>query len=199
MGDAGDETSGRRPSMRTYRAPTGTITLVVALTAAAFVLGDAVIRAGWQAMLLLVPWVLLVLWVLYLIGPASFVRMDDHGVRVQNMLRSTTFGWKRVRDVDLRWQLVFALDDATEVTSFGGPARARPRRVSALALGDADHTPARASVPAGYRELTEIRDRWESADAASNAPIRRTWDVAALVVLAVIMLGAVAAVLAVQG
>lgn len=199
MRDAGDEKPGERPSARTYRALTGTVTLVAALAAAAFVLGDAAVRAGWQAMLLLSPWVLLVLWVLYVIGPASSVRMDDVGVRVKNMLRSTSFGWKRLRDVDLQWQLVFALDDDTEVTSFGGPARARPRRVSASVLGDAEHPPARARVPAGYRELTEIRDRWESADAAADAPIRRFWDVPALLALAVILLGAVAAVLAVQG
>lgn len=185
--------------MRTYRALTGTVTLVLALAAAAFVLGDAAIRAGWQAMLLLAPWVLLVLWVLYVIGPASSVRMDDAGVRVQNMLRSTTFGWKRLRDVDLRWQLVFALDDDTEVTSFGGPARARPRRNSAFVARDTDHPPASARVPGGYRELTEIRDRWESADATADAPIRRSWDAPALFALAVIAAGAVVAVLVVQG
>lgn len=171
----------------------------MALLGAVYVLGDAAVREGWQPMLLLAPWVLLVLWVLYVIGPASVIRMDDSGVRVQNMLRRTAFGWKRLRDVDLRWQLVFALDDDTEVASFGGPARARTRRVPAYVVSDADHSPAGARIPAGYRELTEIRDLWESAGAAAEAPIRRSWDAPALLALAVIAAWAVVAVLVVQG
>lgn len=184
--------------MRTYRASTGTVTFVVAAIAAAYVLGDAAVRAGWQSMMLLAPWVLLVLWALYVIGPASIIRMDDTGVRVQNMLRRTDFGWKRLRDVDLRWQVVFTLDDGTEVTSFGGPARARSRRVTASVVGDAGQSPASVRVPAGYRELTEIRDRWESADDAAAAPIRRSWDAPALLALAMIAAWAVVAVLVVR-
>lgn len=197
MADAQDTSRGRR-NVRTYRASTGTVTFVVAVIAAAYVLGDAAVRAGWQSTVLLAPWVLLVLWGLYAIGPASIIRMDDAGVRVQNMLRRTDFGWKRLRDVDLRWQVVFALDDGTEVTSFGGPARARSRRVTASVVGDAERSAASARVPAGYRELTEIRDRWESAGDAAAAPIRRSWDAPALLALAVIAAWAVVAVLIVQ-
>jgi hypothetical protein len=185
--------------VRTFRAVTGIFSFALAVLAAAYVLGDAAVRAGWQSMVLLAPWVLLVLWALFVIGPASTIRMDDVGVRVQNMLRRTDFGWKRLRDVDLRWQVVFALDDGTEVTSFGGPARARPRRVPGSVVGDTDHAPARSRVPAGYRELTEIRDRWESADAAADAPIRRSWDRPALIALATIAVWAIVAVIVAQG
>lgn len=198
MADAQDTSRGRR-NVRTYRASTGTVTFVAAVIAAAYVLGDAVVRSGWQPMLLLAPWVLLVLWGLLVIGPASIIRMDDFGVRVQNMLRRTDFGWQRLRDVDLRWQVVFALDDGTEVTSFGGPARARSRRVTASVVGEAGQPPASARVPAGYRELTEIRDRWESADDEADAPIRRSWDAPVLVALAVIVVSAVVAVLIAHG
>lgn len=198
MTDVDDMKAEGHASTRTYRALTGWIMISAALIAAVFVLGDAVVRGGWQTMLL-APWVLLVLWILYEIGPASFIRMDDDGVRVQNMLRRTSFGWKRVRDIDLRWQLVFALFDDTMVTSFGGPARARPRKVTGSVVGEADRRSARARVPGGYQELAEIRDRWESAKATADAPIRRSWDVPALIALAVIVLGAVAAALIAYG
>lgn len=195
MTDVDDMKAEGQDSVRTYRALTGWIMIAAALIAAVFVLCDAAVRGGWQTMLLLAPWVLLVLWILYEIGPASFIRMDDDGVRVQNMLRRTSFGWKRVRDIDLRWQLVFALFDDTTVTSFGGPARARPRKVTGSVVGEADRRPAQARVPGGYQDLAEIRDRWESAKATADAPILRSWDVPALIALAVIVLWAVAAAL----
>ena len=73
-------------------------------------------------MLLLAPWVLLGLWVVYEIAFVSVVRVDGEGAMVQNMLRRTSFGWSRVRDIDLRWQLVFSLEDGSELSSYGGPA-----------------------------------------------------------------------------
>ncbi|HWS49368.1 MAG TPA: PH domain-containing protein, partial [Microbacterium sp.] len=112
-----------REGARTYRAPSGLVVLIACALLAAFLLGDAVVRGGWGQMLLLAPWVLLALWAVYEIGFVSAVRVDDEGVLVQNMLRRTSFGWGRVRDVDLRWQLSFSLEDGTDVTCYGGPAR----------------------------------------------------------------------------
>lgn len=155
---------------------------------ALFLLGDTVLRGSWGQMLLIAPWVLLGLWVVYEISFVSAVRVDAEGGSVQNMLRRTSFGWNRVRDIDFRWQLVFSLDDGTDVSCYGGPARSRPPRRSS---GDDD---AQSKVPAGVRDLTEIRDRWQSADGA-DAPIARTWDGPALIALAVIVLWAVGAVL----
>ena len=155
---------------------------------ALFLLGDTVLRGSWGQMLLIAPWVLLGLWVVYEISFVSAVRVDAEGGSVQNMLRRTSFGWNRVRDIDFRWQLVFSLDDGTDVSCYGGPARSRPPRRSS---GDDD---AQSKVPAGVRDLTEIRDRWQSATGA-DAPIARTWDGPALIALAVIVLWAVGAVL----
>lgn len=151
-------------------------------------------RAGVSALLLLAPWVLLTLWILYVIGPASILRADENGVVVQNLLRRTSFGWARVRDIDMRWQLVFSLDDGSEVVSFGGPARARPRRTSSSVVpGDGG---ASVRVPPGYRELADLRERWEQADASSDAPIRRSGDALALCVLAAILIWSAAAIFA---
>ncbi len=173
---------------RTYRASSGPAAIVLSGLLAIFLLGDTVLRGSWGQMLLIAPWVLLGLWIVYEISFVSAVRVDAEGATVQNMLRRTSFGWNRVRDIDFRWQLVFSLDDGTDISCYGGPARSRPNRPSA---GQDD---ARSKVPAGVRDLTEIRDRWESAVGA-DAPITRTWDGPALIALGVIVLWAVGAVL----
>ena len=182
----------RPGAARTFRAVSGPVSLVLCSLLALFLLGDAVLRAGWGQMLLLAPWVLLGLWVVYEIAFVSTVRIDDDGAVVQNMLRRTSFGWNRVRDIDLRWQLVFSLDDGSDVICYGGPAKARPVR---RPTGD----DAEAKAPSGLRELSEIRDRWQAASGEADAPVRRDWDSRALIALAAIVVWAVAAVLIAGG
>ncbi|UGS26894.1 PH domain-containing protein [Microbacterium resistens] len=181
---------------RTYRSPLGPIVLTLVSALALFLLGDAVARGSWGLMLLYAPWVLLAVWIVYEISFVSAVRVDDEGATVRNMLRTTRFGWRRVRDVDLRWQLEFALDDGTRVSCFGGPGRSRPPRQTGRGEGE-------VKVPASLQALTEIRDRWEAAvDAApgpagegADAPIRRGWDLPAVAALAIIAIWAIAAIL----
>ncbi|WP_282848091.1 PH domain-containing protein [Microbacterium oxydans] len=172
---------------RTYRASSGLVILIPSTLLALFLLGDAVVRGSWAQMLLLAPWVLLAVWAVYELSYVSSVRVDSQGVVVQNMLRRTSFGWANVRDIDLRWQLQFSLDDGRDLTCYGGPARARPPRPS---RGDDDERKA----PAGLLALTDIRDLWEGAPPVATS-IRRTWDVPALIALAVIVLWAVGAIL----
>lgn len=181
-------TEPRPEAARTFRAASGPVSLVLCSLLALFLLGDAVVRAGWGQMLLLAPWVLLGLWVVYEIAFVSVVRVDDDGAVVQNMLRRTSFGWRRVRDIDLRWQLLFSLEDGSDLSCYGGPARARP--VRRPTSGDDE-----AKAPAGLRELTEIRDRWQQAPVTADAPLSRTWDAQALIALGVIALWAVVSVI----
>ncbi|WP_231587806.1 PH domain-containing protein [Microbacterium oxydans] len=158
---------------------------------ALFLLGDAALKSGCGPMLLLAPWVLLGLWVVYEISFVSHVRVDGEGVLVQNLLRRTSFGWSQVRDIDLRWQLVFSLQDGADLTSFGGPAHARPRR-SRMRDEDAQ------TAPAGLRDLTDIRDRWQAAGVTASTSISRQWDWKALGALGIILAWAVASVLIVS-
>ena len=176
----------RPEAARIYRAASGPVLLVVCGLLAIFLLGDAVVRAGWGQMLLLAPWVLLGLFVAYVLSAASVIRVDSDGVVVQNMLRRTTFGWKRVRDIDMRWQIEFDLDDDTTLTCYGGPALARPRRSTQDEAGKA---------PAGLLALADLRERWEAAADSADRPIRRSWDRPATVALVVIVVWAVVAVL----
>lgn len=177
----------RPEGVRTFRTPSGPIALVVGVALALFLLGDAVVRAGWGQMMLLAPWVLLVLWVVYENAFVSCVRIDDDGATVQNLLRRTRFGWSRVRNVDLRWQLVFSLDDGKDLSCYGGPAKAGSIR---LPSRDGEQ-----KEPAGVRALDEIRERWEEAPETADAPITRSWDVPALLALGVIVAWAIASVL----
>jgi hypothetical protein len=185
-------TEPRPEAARTFRAASGPVSLVLCSLLAVFLLGDAVVRAGWGQMLLLAPWVLLGLWVVYEIAFVSVVRVDGDGAMVQNMLRRTSFGWSRVRDIDLRWQLVFSLEDGADLSSYGGPARARPIRRQVREDEE-------AKAPAGLRDLTDIRDRWQVAPSTADAPIRRTWDSQALIALGVIVLWAVASIVIANG
>ncbi|WP_067198296.1 PH domain-containing protein [Microbacterium sp. XT11] len=178
--------SGPEPA-RTYRAGSGGVSFWLSVLLAVFLLGDAFLKAGWSRTVLLAPWVLLGVWIVYEIAYVSSVRVDADGAVVRNMLRRTTFPWDRVRDIDLRWQLVFSLDDGRDLSCWGGPATARPPR--ATADGES------VRVPASVRALTEVRDLWQAdRGSASGDPIRRTWDVPALVALGVIVVWAVAAV-----
>lgn len=174
---------------RTYRAPSGMVVLILSALLALFLLGDAVVRGGWGQALLLAPWVLLALWMVYEVSYVSSVRVDAEGVVVQNLLRRTSFGWGSVRDIDLRWQLQFALDDGRELTCYGGPARARPARPGRS--GDVE-----PKAPTALRALTDIRDLWEAADGRETS-IYRTWDTRALIALAAIVIWAVGAIIVV--
>ncbi|WP_435743686.1 PH domain-containing protein [Microbacterium sp. PMB16] len=180
-----DDQSG---AARTFRAASGPVAIVVGAGLALFLLGDAVARAGWGQMLLLAPWVLLLLWVVYVNSFASSVRIDDDGVTVVNLLRRTTFGWSRVRAVDLRWQLVFSLDDGKDLSCYGGPAKAGVIRLPSRSDGE-------ERVPAGVRALEEIEERREAAPDTADAPIRRSWDRVAVISLGVIVVWAVVAIL----
>ncbi|MFC7789983.1 PH domain-containing protein [Microbacterium sp. MAHUQ-60] len=187
MSSPHQETSDSRP--RTFRPWTGIVLLAVTALAAVYLLGDAVVRAGFAQMMLLAPWVLFALWVMYAASAASMLRVSDRGAVVQNLLRRTTFGWAHVRDVDFRWQMEFHLDDGTKITAMGGPARSRPRR----------QTPQEREVegirpPTGVRELEGVRERWRAASADADAPIRRGWDWPALAVLLALIVWAATAV-----
>jgi len=178
----------RRPDgARTFRAPSGVFAVGLSVLLALFLLGDAVLRAGWGRMLLLAPWILLVLWIVYENAYVSSVHVDDDSVTVRNLLRRTTFGWKRVRSVELRWQLVFVLEDGRRLSCFGGPTKAGPSRRPSR---DGEER-----TSSGERSFAEIRQRWENAPETADAPIVRSWDWPALIALIVIVLWAVAAIL----
>jgi len=109
---------------RVFKVTGAVVLLVLAAILAVVLLIDAVVRSGVANALLLAPWPLLVLWLVYVVGVASDIRADETGVRVQNLLRRTWMPWARVKRINMRWQLEFSLDDGAVVSALGGPAPA---------------------------------------------------------------------------
>ena len=175
---------------RVFRAASGTVTLIVSAAVAIVLLGDAVVRAGWAETLLLAPWVLLALWVLYVVLYASAIEVDGAGVTVQNLLRRTRVPWGAVTDIRLRYQVVFTHGAGRELKAFGGPVAGRSG-------GAAD----RRREPPALRELDDIRRAWEDAVAAGAAggATQRSWDVPAVVAVALLIAWAVVALLITGG
>lgn len=191
---------GPRGDARIFRAPSATVAALVAAVVGLALLVDAGIRAGLGEMLLLAPWVLLVLWAVYVMIYAPHIRIDTSGVRVHNLLRIVQFPWSAVRDIELRWQVRFRLASGEDVASFGGPVAGRPGRPP-LRLGGGERR-----EPPAIRDMELLREQWIAAtqdepDEADPAPaagvsasvVRRRWDVPALIALAVIAVWAVGA------
>jgi hypothetical protein len=175
-----------------YRSPSAVVGLIASAIVAAFLLGDVLIRAGFGTTLLIAPWVLLLLWAVYVAAFASVVVTDDDGITVQNFLRRTRVPWGQVTDIALRYQLVVTTRDGRRVTAFGGPVSGRAWRRS----GDADGR----RMPTALRDTDSIRDRWEAADVTPDGGrVVRSWDIPALVVLVILVAGAVTASLIVAG
>jgi len=156
----------------------GVIGSLAAAALGLLLLFDVVIRGSWAQALLIAPWVLAGVGLIYVITALSSVTTDAEGVTVQNLFRRTRMPWGEVADVALRWQLVFTLVDDRIVRAFGGPAAGR--RGSARAERDA--------------EL--VRDVWKRATAAGAAggPVRTSWDAAAISVAVGILVWALIAI-----
>jgi hypothetical protein len=110
-------------------------------------------------MLRLAPWILLAVWGVYVALYALHVAFDRDGVLVQNYLRRTWLPWSRVSDIEMRWQLQFALTGGRRlwpmaVPSPGGPAARTAREAS--------------RVPAWMRDIGELRDAWQASDSAAS-------------------------------
>jgi hypothetical protein len=167
--------------------------LVICSILSAVLLIDAVVRADAMTALLLAPWPLLVLWSVYVVGVASRVRAQPDGVFVQNLLRTTFAPWARVQQIRMRWQIEITLDDGSLITCFGGPATRRPQRLG----------PGRTKEDANGRAddaVAALRKAKASAERVSPIPpIRRGWDLAAIIALLVIVAWAVIAVLVTRG
>ncbi|MDL5350650.1 PH domain-containing protein [Microbacterium sp. zg-YB36] len=168
------------PERRIFRATSATISLIVAGVAGALVLGDALVRGGLGQTLLLAPWVLLIVWVVYAVVYVPRVEMDAEGITVVNVLRTTRVPWPRVTDMDTRWQLVVHLDDGSRVGAFGGPSLRRSRSRSA----QQSETP--------FSDMALIRGEWDAArDAGVPAgPVQRRWNGGVVVSLVVLVASA---------
>jgi hypothetical protein len=151
-------------------------------------------------MLLLAPWVLLVVWGIYVAMFASAIETDAAGTTVQNFLRRTRLPWSIVTDVHLRYQVVFVYDGAADgperqLKAFGGPVAGRPGRPRGRGADAARREP-----PA-LREVELIREQWQTAleDGTGAGAVTRSWDWLGVGAFAVLVAWAVLAVLITGG
>jgi hypothetical protein len=164
--------------------------LVVMGAVGVVLLGDAALKSGFGTALLLAPWVLLVIWVVYVAMHLSHIAIDPAGATVQNYLRRSFLPWQRVEAIQMQWQIVFTLDDRQTVKAFGGPVAGRPGRA------ERREEARPASPPPALRDLYLIQEQWQAARAegAPAGDVRRSWDYPSLAALAVILLWAAVAV-----
>ncbi|MGB3730756.1 PH domain-containing protein [Microbacterium sp.] len=172
---------------RAFRATGAVVLFGLCAVMAVVLLGDAVVRSGPANAALLAPWPLLVVWGVYVVGVASDVRADATGVRVQNLLRRTWVPWGRVDRISMRWQLEFALYGGEVLSSFGGPARSRPRRLGPGGEKERENADEEDGIAALHRLRSESQtDR--------DAVIVRGWDWISLVIGLALVVWAVNAV-----
>lgn len=179
--------------------PTARPPRIFRVTGAAWLLGltaaiaiallvEAAVRSGVGQALLLAPWLLLVIWVVYVVGIASDVRADAAGVEVQNLLRRTAVPWSRVKRIALRWQLELTLDAGAVVRCFGGPSRSRPRRIGP----ERTREDGNGEAADGIARLQKLR---LEAEVPPDAAVVRSWDWASILAFAVLAVWAGVAVL----
>jgi hypothetical protein len=64
-----------------------------------------------------------------------------------------------VSDIEMRWQLQFALTGGSTLVAYGGPVAGRP--------GSTD-SPRSERVPAWMRDIGELRDAWQASDSRAS-------------------------------
>ena len=172
---------------RIFRSVAATIGMFASAGIAGLLLLDAFLRGGVEQGLLITPWVLLVLWGIYVFSYAPHVRTDAEGIRLHNVLSVIDIPWALVSAIRLRWQLEVTLHDGGVLRAFGGPSLRRPRKTPEEPEADA--------VEPSTRDLTLIQEAWIGAGESGSGesrPVRRTPDLAALVALAIIVAWTVA-------
>ncbi len=166
-----------------FRSGGGTVWMTVTLLVCALLLGDLVVRGSLGQALLIAPWLLLLVWFVYLFVWAPRIVATPDGVAVHNVLRVTRLSWSAIESITARWQIEFRLVDELgqkPLQAWGAPTQ-RPSR-----------SPKRTHPSANQLERLRIM-----LDEAPGAPVERTvsWDVPGLVAGGAIVVWALIAIL----
>lgn len=163
---------------------------------------DMAIHAQWFNMFLLTPWILALLWILYVVSFASSVRIDDEGIRVQNLLRVSEIPWGQIQGIKLHYQLLIELADNSTIRCIGGPTAGRPGMLSREETRKQDASVdsyqkkvnggGSARLSTGLKQLALIKEVWQhhrdqgAADSKASHPVQQSWDKRALIFAAAI-------------
>ena len=157
---------------------------------AAFVVwlfADAVLRGATEFALTALPWLLLILWAVYIVMLRPCVALGPDGITIVNVFRRHRIAWSLVDDFTTRFSLLVRLTDGRAIRSWGAPSTGidRPsqngssdarfaapgsraagvRRSGPGGLG----RPSRRSEPTIGSIIESARDRWDVEPAAREA------------------------------
>jgi len=152
---------------------------------AAFLLwlfSDAVIRGAWEYALTALPWLLLILWVVYVVVLRPCVALGPDGITIVNVFRRHRVPWLLVDDFTTRFSLLVRLRDGRTIRSWGAPSTGidRPFQTGAAdgrfaapepprASGVRSGAPGRGRAPRRVEPtigsiIESARDRWDPAE-----------------------------------
>jgi hypothetical protein len=160
-----------------------------------FFVVDAVVRGALPFALQSLPWMLLILWAIYLLLVRPAIILVPGEIEVVNVLRRHIIPWSDVEHVGSRYQVVVYLLDGRRFVSWGAPtsglAKARPSQVAAMptrGLRVTNGRARRASEPGTHEIVETVMRDW--ADWPTKPRVEKPtsgWDRIALLVLAVIV------------
>jgi len=142
---------------------------------AALLMGDLLIRGSLPQLLLVAPWLLVVVWFVYVFLFAPRITATPDGVAVHNVLKTTNLSWGAVREVRARWQVEFVVSDEVGggvLQAWGAPTQ-RPSRSAKREHPSATH----------LERLRAMLDEAEPQTAARSI----AWDTAGIVAGAVVV------------
>lgn len=146
----------------------------VAVIVAVLLLGDLLIRSTLDQAALVVPWLLLIVWFVYVFLHAPRIVATPAGVAVRNVLKTTYLSWGAIEAVQARWQIEFRVSEEVGggvLQAWGAPAQ-RPSRA------------AKREHPSGA-QLERLRAMLDEAE-PQQATRSAAWDLAGIVAGALI-------------
>jgi hypothetical protein len=187
-GFGGGSTPARPRSERIVLRPASALwTFGIVAAFLLWLLTDAVIRGAWEYALSALPWLLLILWVVYVLLLRPCVALGPDGITIVNVFRRHRIPWKLVDDFTTRFSLLVRLTDGRAIRSWGAPSTGIDRpfqtgspdsrfvapeqpRAAGVRRSGRDATPGRRlSQPTIGSIIEGARDRWDGRDEAASA------------------------------
>lgn len=152
---------------QTIRSTSGIVFAAIGGAVGLFLLGDAAVRGAWDVVASFAPWVLLVMWAIYVVFSASYIRLDADAVAVQNLLRRHRIPWANVTDVRMKYQLMIETAERS-IACWAGPSAGRPPKPGKTG----------GSLPPALRVKETVVREWDDHrdDASATGATVSTWD-----------------------
>lgn len=165
----------QRSDKYVFRSTLGWVWFGLAVVVCGYLLVDMAIRASvWDAFLV-TPWLAGICWLVWIFQVSPRIEADEDGARVVNVLRVIDMPWSTVESVRLKYNAEFVLKTGAKVTAWGGSSRRLHKSIRRRAAED----PAEQEAEALQRLHANTTNR--------DGYVHRSWDIPAVVALAVIV------------